>query len=239
MITSYILILGFSAWLFATLLLYVSKRFGKLFGNPLLVSPGFVMLIPLLGFLVVVEAPATLLVGCLFLAGSHLTRARGYLPQVAQFGVPVIAALLASSNLLMPVIANAPPLALYAIATLVLFGYALSADHLPSRLAPTSLSLLATCLPLIAAPLFGAPSYIAIDVLLLASILMGANMVMTSTASIIIVRQPCSLILGWLAVESATQGAWIPAALSLLVYGGGVAMEWVHPSSTDLESYAA
>jgi hypothetical protein len=237
MITAYILVLGFSAWLLATLLLYVTKRFGKLFGNPLLISTGFVLLVPLLGFMVVVAAPAGVLVGCVLLAGSHLTRAGGYLPTIARFGVPVVAALLAGMHLVMPTIPQAPPIALHLIAMFVLFGCAVSADRLPSRLAPASFSLLAAALPLVAAPLFGAPSYLALDVLILASVLMGANMASAGNASVAIARQPFGLILGWLAIAAAVHGAWIPAVLTLLIYGGSIAMELARPS-TQLEAYA-
>ena len=237
MITSYILVLGFSAWLLATLLLYVSQRFGKLFGNPLLVSPGFVLLIPLLGFMVVVAAPAPVLVGCLLLAGAHLTRAGGYLPGIARFGVPAVAALLANMHLTMPVIDRVPPIAFDGVAMLALFGYALSADHLPPRLAPASLAILASALPLAAAPLFGAPSYIALDVLILASVLMGANMAAPGIASMAIARQPLGLLLGWLTAVAATEGAWIPAGVSLLIYAGSIGMEFTR-TSTELEPYA-
>lgn len=238
MVTSYILVLGFSSWLLATLLLYVAHRFGKLFGNPLLVSTGFVLLIPLLGFMVVVAAPAPMLVGCLLLAGSHLTRAGNYLPSIARFGVPAVAALLASVHLTMPVIDHAPAIVLQLLAILALFAYALSADHLPARLAPASMHLFTAALPLVAAPFFGAPSYIALDVLILASVLMGANMASPGSASVAIARQPVGLILGWLTMVAATEGAWIPAIISLLIYSAGIGMTFTRPS-TELEPYAS
>ena len=237
MITSYILVLGFSAWLITASMLYVTKRFGKLFGNPLLVSAGFVMLLPLLGFMVVVAAPAPVLIGCLLLAGAHLTRRGDYLPAIARFGVSAVAALLASSHLAMPVIAHAPVVALHLLALLALFGYALGAAHLPARLAPGSIALLATALPLVAAPLFGAPSYIALDVLIFASVLMGANMTMPASASITIANQPAGLLLGWLTIEAATQGAWIPAVISLLIYGGSIGLNLTR-ATTQIEAYA-
>jgi hypothetical protein len=238
MITSYILVLGFSSWLITTLLLFVSKRFGKLFGNPLLVSSGFVMLLPLLGFMVVVGAPAPMLVGCILLAGSHFTRAGGYLPIIARFGVPVIAALLTSMHLTLPALGTVPPVALQLGAVVVLFVYALSADYLPPRLAPASLSLLAVAAPLLAAPFFGAPSYIALDILILASALLGANMASYGIASIAIARQPIGLLLGWLMVEAATHGAWIPAAISLCIYGSAIGLQLARPR-TELEPYAS
>ena len=238
MVTSYILVLGVSAWLLAALLIYVSKRFGKLFGNPLLISPGFVLLLPLLGFLVVVAAPASMLVGCVLLAGSHLTRAGGFVPGIARWGVPLIAALLATAHVSPPVIGHLPPVALQLGALLLLFLYALAADRLPKQLAPMSLASLVCLLPLIAAPLLGAPSFIALDALLLASVLLGANMAAIGTASAAIARQPIGLLLGWLCVTAATQGGWIPAVISLLLYGVSIAMHAKHPPM-ELESYAS
>ncbi len=237
MITSYIIVLALSGWLVAFLLTYVAKRFGKLFGNPLLISPGFVLLLPLLGFLVVVAAPATLLVGCLLLAGSHLTRASGHLPPIAQWGVPLITAILVATHLTLPVIPRVPPLALDAAAMFVLFAYAWSAEHLPARLAPASMPVLAAALPLIATPFFGAPSFIAVDIVILASILLGTNMVAAGNASVAIARQPFGLILGWLTVVAATHGAPIPAAVSVLVYGACLARSFAQPG-TELEPYA-
>ena len=237
MITSYILVLGFSAWLLATALLYVAARFGKLFGNPLLVSAGFVMLLPLLGFMVVVAAPAPVLVGCLLLAGAHLTRRGDHLPAIARFGVPVIAALLASMHLPMPVIDHAPVVALHVLAILALFGFALGGAYLPARLAPGSTALLLTALPLLAAPFFGAPSFIALDVLILASVLMGTVMVASPLASMNIALQPIGLLLGWLILVAATHGAWITALASLLVYAGSIGYALTHHRSAR-EAYA-
>lgn len=219
------------------MLIYVSKRFGKLFGNPLLISPGFVALIPLIGFLVVVSAPASMLVGCILLAGMHLTRAGEYLPTIARWGVPLIAGILASLSLVIPVVENAPAIALHLMALVVLFAYGFSGSLLPSRLAPVSISVLAAALPLLAAPFFGAPSYIAIDILILAGVLLGANMAAVGSASAGIARQPFGLLLGWLAVNAATHGAWIPAVISLLVYGGALVREFTR-TTTELEAHA-
>jgi hypothetical protein len=238
MITTYILVLGVSAWLLAFLLLYVSKRFGKLFGNPQLVSAGFILLLPLLGFLTIVAAPPTMLVGCILLAGAHLTRTGGYLPTIARWGVPLIAAVLAGTHLPMVSIVHIPPIVPHLAALLVLFGYAWSADYLPSRLAPASIGILACAIPLLAAPFFGAPSYIAVDILILSSALLGANMMVGADASIIIARQPFGLILGWLAVAAATYGAWIPAVISLLIYGAFLA-KTLATSSMEREAHAS
>lgn len=238
MITSYIIVLALSAWLLALLLIYVTKRFGKLFGNPQLISAGFVLLVPLLGFLTVVAAPPTMLVGCILLAGAHLTRAGGYLPPIARWGVPLIAGVLAGTHMVLPVIAQIPPIVPHLAALLALFAYAWSADHLPTRLAPASLGILACAIPLLAAPFFGAPSYIAVDIVILASVLLGTNMMAKADVSIAIARQPFGLILGWLTATAAMQGAWIPATISLLAYVSFIAKTFM-TSSMELEAHAS
>jgi hypothetical protein len=224
MITSYILVLGISAWLTTVGFTYVAARLGQLMGNKALIPPGLTLALPILGFLSVVAAPAPMLIGCVLLVGAHFMRAGGYLPPIARWGVPLVAAVLATSNLVLPAIAHVPPVALHLAALVFIFAITFAAETTSEQFTPTSIGMLACLMPLITAPLMGAPSFIAVDIVIIASSILGASILIKATSpNIALVRQFMALIIGWLIVTSATHGAWIPAMISLLMYGGSIA----------------
>ena len=222
MITSYILVLGISALLTVMGLTYVAARLGQLMGNPNLIPAGLALLLPILGFLAVVAAPAPMLIGGMLLIGAYLVRPAGYLPPIARWGVPLVAALLTLSTITLPTIAHVPPVVFLLAAMTFIFAITFAADFTPEPFAPASTGMLICLLPLIAASLLGAPSFIAVDIVIIASAILGASILMKEN-SIAIARQPIALITGWLIVTAAAHGAWLPASISLLVYGGTIA----------------
>jgi hypothetical protein len=136
--------------------------------------------------------------------------------------VPLIAAMLAASHLALPAIAHVPPAVVHLAALICMFTLVFAAQTTSESFAPASSGMLACLLPLIAAPLLGAPSFIAVDIVIIASSILGASMLMKEN-SIATARQPMALITGWLIVTAAAHGAWLAASISLLVYGGTIA----------------
>ena len=234
MITSYILILCLSVWLAVMALAYVGGRLHRVLKGATAFPDGISLLGPVLVFLVVVAASPSMLVGCALLAGAHLTRSGAHLPRIARFGTPIIASLLALSTLPIVAIGPVPATAVYAIAALVMVAMLIMADRLPASVTLGGTGLLLSLLPLIAAPLMGAPSYIALDIALVASGLLAAQMSAVEGAQLRLARQPLVLILGWLMVEAALHGAWVPTMVSLLVYGAFVAYALSTPHDTDV-----
>lgn len=123
MVTSYILILVFSAWLMSSGLTLVAGRILRMTHYSLPALPSLIALLTAVGFLTVVAAPGWLMVATL-------------------------ASLLLFSKLALP---------------------------LPSGQLPWLIVLLAL-VPLLLAPLFGAPSWLAIDAALIAASLLGVRL---------------------------------------------------------------
>ncbi len=224
MITSYLLILCLSAWLMAYLLLRLMDRLARLLKHPLAAAPaGVVALCSTLAFLVVAAAPAPVIVGALLLLGGQFLARQHYLPPVALWGIPLLAAALAASSVTLPAVAGAPPLLRVGVAALGLYTIALGGARLPSSLTLGAAGLLLTLLPLLAAPWLGAPSFLALDVALIGSALLGALMACGGAASLGLARAPFGLLCGWLMLVAVSHGAWVPAAISLLVYAACIA----------------
>jgi len=224
MITSYILVLAVSACLASMGLTYVSQRVNQLFGRASFIPAGLGWVLSMLGFLVVVAAPAPVLVGGVALIGASMLQTAGYLPPLARWGVPFVVAALAASTLSLPAIPGVPTPALYCVALAVLFGLIHIGNKIPEDMATTSLSALAMSAPLLFAPLLGAPAFLAVDSMIIASALLGACLVMRALdVSVALVRPPRMLLLGWMMLTSAAHGAWAPATISLLVVAGVVA----------------
>ena len=81
---------------------------------------------------------------------------------------------------------------------------------------------MAIVLPLLAAPLMGAPAFIALNVAIIMCALLAALMALCANIDMYATRGSLALIAGWLMLESASHGAWIPALLALLAYGGAI-----------------
>lgn len=237
MISSYILILCFSAWLSAYLLLRVNARFCAVVGPRAAVPPGVIALVSALAFLIVVAAPASMIVGALILTIAQIVALRHEIAAPARWAIYLLASAFAAASISFPTLAGIQPLALQALAGVVLLGISIAATRLPESLSASSLCLLVPTLPLLVAPLLGAPSYVAIDVALIASALLGAAYATKIRGSIGLARQPFALILGWLVLETAARGAWIAAALSLLLYAGAFAYALVHEPSDEAHAF--
>lgn len=226
MVALYIPILCLSAWLAAYALLRVADRFYKLLGLRYALPAGAFVLLSVLAFLIVVAAPAPVIIGAILLAVMQMKQ---ILPPVAHWGVPLIAAMLAASTVHLPAIANLPPLALQCLALVGIFGVTVAGHKLPDAFAPCGAGLMFALAPLIAATCLGAHSSVALDVGLIASAILGAAMAAGPHATMGLARLPLALIAGWLMVEATAGTGYIAAALSLLIYAGVIALNATHP----------
>ncbi len=234
MVTTYTLILCLSTWFFALALSVVGKRLGRLLKRPEHQFAGLALTVPVLVFLMVVNANPAMLVSAILLLAAHLSRSHYTLPPVARFGLPVIVALLSLSTLVLPEIAHLPTVLLQLAALALLVTMLIAADFIPEKVQQGGTGLLLCFLPLAFAPLFGAPNFLALDVALIASALLAAFMLADSMSSLELARQPLTLILGWLIIDAAARGAWIASLASLLVYAGLLAYGMARPPSQDL-----
>lgn len=223
MITSYILILCVSTWLLVAGVSQAAKRLVKLLGPAAKIPLALCVMLPIIGFLVVVAAAPAMLVGALVLVVVGVAVGVDAASVLVRFGVPAFAALLAASSIHFPQIEKMPAAVVMLGALMALTAMVLAAEHAPVRLSDAAMGTIAALLPLLAAPFMGAPSYIALDVALIASGLLAALMVLPSSTALAALRAPFALIAGWLIIESAVAGAWVPAVLSVAAYGATIA----------------
>lgn len=217
MVALYIPVLCISAWLAAYALLRVADRFYKLLGLRYALPAGIFVLLSTLAFLVVVAAPAPVIIGAILLACMQM---KHMLPPIAHWGVPLVAAMLTAATVPLPAIANLPPMVLQCLALAGIFTITMAGYKLPDSFMPCSSGLLLTLLPLLAAPFLGAHSSVALDVGLIASAILGAAMATGAHATMGLARLPLALITGWLMIEASAGTGFIAAAVSLLVYAG-------------------
>lgn len=236
MITSYILILCLSVWLFVAGLAFASTRLAKLLGPGARISPTLCIMLPILAFLVVVAASPAMLVGATLLLLAHIL-AGDHTRLLVRVGVPAFAALLAASSLHVPEVANVPPAALIGTAATLLMGMAFAVNYQPTSIGTASMASLGALLPLLIAPFLHAPAYVALDVALMASGLLAGLMTLPHRLPIAAARAPLALITGWLLLTAAFAGAWLPALLSALIFTGTVAYGLLHGPTTT-EHYA-
>ena len=228
MVLTYILILFVSSWFTAYALLRLAERMTVLLKQPQPIPAGVFALVAILAFLIVAAAPAPLIVGSLLLAGVGLLAERRNLPPIALWGTPLIAALLAFAATHGPEAGSLPPLATRSAGFLIPLALVLSARWMPNTVKPGSYVLIASVLPLIAAPFLGAPPYIALDSGLIIAALLGMLMAAPAHANLGLARPAYALILGWLMVQALAHGVWIPAVISLLVYVTAIAYVLSH-----------
>ncbi|MFZ4540670.1 MAG: hypothetical protein ACOYNL_02520 [Rickettsiales bacterium] len=232
MVVTYTFIICLSSWLVALLLLRVGGKVASVLGNRDMVSAGVVLSAVSIAFLVVVAPPASVMVAAIALiVAQYLTR-QNVMAQWTVWGVPLLAAALAVSSLTLPAIGPVPSFGMRFAALGVVFGLVMAAQHLPSSAQKFPCILLACLAPLLLAPLLGAPSYLALDIGIIASALLGVAMVAFADSSYATARAPMLLITGWLIVEAFAHGAWIAAAISITTVLAAIAYGVSKPDIT-------
>lgn len=229
MVTTYIIVLCLSAWLIAYGMAQVAKRLVAALGPAAMVSPTLCILLPMLAFLAVVAAPPALLVAALLLLVLPWVIGAWRQHVFMRGAACVSLAALVAVSVTLPVIADMPAWAMNAGAWVLLLAMLLTADYAASEAQAVSVSGLAVVLPLLIAPFMGAPSFVALDVAIMASCLLAALMALAPNAHFGPARGPFALIAGWLILEAAAHGAWVPALLSVLAYGGAIAYGLTRP----------
>jgi hypothetical protein len=223
MVTTYILVICLSAWLIAFGMALVARRFVAVLGPKAVISPALCILLPMLSFLAVVAAPPAVLMAALVLLLYALVVGVRTVAVGVRVAVPVMAAALAATNVTMPALANVPAAAMMGVAFLWLAATGVVSLRAPDQASGLTRGYLLALLPLIAAPLMGAPSFIALDVAIIASCLLAGAMALPPYSPMAAARAPLGLILGWLILAAALGGAWLPALVSALAYAGSIA----------------
>lgn len=224
MVAVYILILCLSTLFAAYASLRISQRLGWLISREtVLVSAGMMAIVAAIAFMVVVAVPAMVLVGALLMLGLASLQSRDMLPPFAYWGGVGIAVLLGVATLHLPTIVHVPAIALIAAAALGWYGISATSHHAPDALPLGTLAILAAIIPLIAAPLLGAPTSIAVDSALILSALLGALLANLPNPVLGVARAPFAYLLGWLMLQAALHGAWPAASISALAWGGAIA----------------
>ncbi len=213
----YIIILSISAALAVGAFLRMHQQLAPVF--KLQEAPvGGLVILPAIGFLMIVFMPPPVLCAALILTGigwwdDHrgITRRNGL--------VLILAAVTVGFSGL-PAGAFPPlptPLAMLVL-WLCWWGFTLSAEHLPKKLINCSFTGIIVSTPLALAPLMGAaPHSLAIDVAILGSALLGAILVATPKhKTALALRLPLTFLIGYCILHAFTTGAW-PFALASLV----------------------
>lgn len=234
MVSFYIIILCISTLFTAWAMLRAGGRIAALTGQPALpLAAGTVGWLAISGFLVVVAAPASLLVASLLLLGvaalpSHRPAARiaRWVALPAAIGLGLIA-------LHVPAIPGMPAMAALGACAVLWGGVTASGRYAPPTLGALTLATTATLLPLIVSPLLTpVPSHIPLDAALILSGLVGATLASGAAGRTGAAGLPLAYLLGWLILETAARGAWLPAAISALAWGVGIAYATLHQTET-------
>jgi hypothetical protein len=234
MVAVYIIILCFSTLFAAWVMSRASQRFAGLISREAALIPvGVFAAVTVIAFMVVVAVPATVLVGALLLLAVSHAHARLYWPPVTYWGGLAIAVLLGLSGLHFPSIPHLPMAVLMGVAMIGWYAIAASGDHAPNDLPGGTLGFIAACVPLAAAPLFFAPSSIALDSALILCALLGTLVAGRATDTLGGARMPLAYLLGWLMIEAALRGAWPCAVISILAWAAAIAYATLHRENRD------
>ncbi len=224
MIAAYTIILCLSAWIFSYGMAMTGQRVGQLFQRPTMLPAALSMLLPAIAFLAVVGAKPAALMGALaLLFYGFFTQSSARPHPVWHYGLPLTLALWVASSVTFAPSEHIPTLALYFVAWVGVAALTLGAPFLPKEAPVFTLASLAILVPLLIAPLMGMASFVALDVAILISCLMGSFMVTGAHRSYAVATRPFMLITAWLILAAFAHGAWIAGLISLLAYGAALA----------------
>jgi hypothetical protein len=233
MVTTYTIILCFSACFTAFVLVRGAQLVARLSGLTDRLPAGAYILLSLLGFLMVAAAPAKLLSAMLLLTIAGVIGVFNYLPSIARWGMPLIAAVLASTSTPLPAIPGIPNAMVPLLAMGLLFALTMAAEHGADDTILGGSGVIAALLPLVVAPLiFGAPSYLALDAALVAAALAGGALAAPAGATLGFARAPFALLTGWLILRAVAYGAWPCALVSLAVTTVFIALYFMRADRT-------
>ncbi|MEJ0010890.1 MAG: hypothetical protein WDN72_10765 [Alphaproteobacteria bacterium] len=213
----------FSAWLGGFVLMRLRRRLAPLFGFesfPL----GPVVALPAIAFLMVVQAPAPVLVGALLLAFAGWRYDHRPFSLATASAVTLLAIALGLFGLHgypeLPI-----PFAVVAAACgLVWLVIAVSASEAPRGFARFALVTILALMPLAAAPLLAdVPDFLPLDVAILSAALLGVLMLAPAAARAGTgLSAPFAFLFGFLVLRTLSLGGWPFALGALLVWGGGL-----------------
>jgi hypothetical protein len=230
-VASYILILCASTAFLAWAVAMAATRAVTLFGGPQKISHGSIALCCTIAFLVVVGAPAAILISALtLLATPALTRILASAP-LLHYGVPALAAAIGLSGLPLAAMGGLPVILIGALVAAMLLAITLSSTLLPESYTQSALCLTAPLLPLCVAPLFSSASYLTVDALLLIASLLATTRAHAAGASLGAARPALAFLVAAFIAMAALTGAWLAALVSLGAWGGALAYSLAHDPS--------
>lgn len=160
-----------------------------------------------------------------WLASYGLARFGGHLSRITHHAWRVDGHAALISTLAFLIVAAAPAPLILAATLLALLEYRNPHPLLAHISSPRP--LVAALVPLLAAPFLSAPAYIALDAAILIASLLGVLTATRFRARLATVT-PFLLIFIWLIAIAVLHGAFIPAIISLLVYGAFITYERTH-----------
>jgi hypothetical protein len=219
--TAYIIILVVSTAIAAWAMGAMTARIQRMHkAAPPLLSAGSIAMAATVVFLMVVAAPPSLVMGMLVLTLATSELGRRYLPPYASWALPLLFVVFTAHSLHPPdLLSSLPPLLITTGLVLAWFGFTQSGNLLPAALPATTFGLAFVLLPLIIAPLLtSAPAYLPLDGALLLTGLAGVWSTRLTPLNIGPARPAIALLIGWMILIAACQGAWVISALSLGIW---------------------
>ena len=242
MIAVYIFIICFSAGLAAWAGLRLWQRVKPLLGNPQGHS-GSCAVLPVIAFLIVVGAPASVLLGAL--ASLLIVMLNPHAMQSVTMRIVWAAAMVG-----LALIFITPPQAklfgvvplpvLYGASFVIWVGVIFAWVQTAKPLQSFALIVIFTCLPLAFTPLLiHKTSSVATDAAIIASAWLGALLVAKfHDMSGIAAQLAMAVILGYLQITAIWQGAWIAGGLSIAVWLGAIFIVAMQHAKYDHERIA-
>jgi hypothetical protein len=230
MVIVYMVVICVSALLAAWAGTRLLRRIGPLVG--LQSGAGWCAAVPALGFLMVIGAPAPVLVAALLLGVMMQLapqRLGTIVPQFLLMIAAVLIGLIGLPSIAAPYLTALPHPLLLAAAGVLWLGVLLSVTYSTDIVTSFSGATLAALAAVATAPLLvsGAGS-IAFDAAIIACSLFGIFMARGTALPIgLAPRLVLGLLIGYLQISALWHGAWIAAIASLALWLGGIGWSWV------------
>lgn len=236
MITAYILLLCVSAFAMAGAGVWFGRRLLPMLG----MAPGMgvAALLPAVAFLIVVSAPAPLLVGTLVLSGMAAWRAHREDGLVAMLLLAALATLIGLVGFhapTAPYLATLPPMAGLALLGLVWFGFIFAGRFGNAHGGFFAYGALASLAAVATAPLFVPATHpLALDAALIAAALIGALLAGGYRLGIgTPARLGLGMLVSYLPLAAIWQGAWIAGLAGLAIWAIALGWGWMQQEPLD------
>lgn len=230
MIVLYMVILCLSALIGAWVGVRVTRRIGPMLGG--LPGAGWCALIPATAFLIVVGAPAPVLVGALLLSGLLQFRAKKHDGVLVVAMLTLIVVLIGMTGLHptdVSYLTTMPSLAALGVAGALWFCLAMSARFTSPSASTFAIAAMASLAVVAAAPIVVPTAHVlTLDAAIIASALAGILLAGSGSLAMgMAARMGQGFLIAYLQVAAIWQGAWIAAIASIAIWLAAVGYAWV------------